>query len=135
MKVILKGNEALLNVKQVRQDYHTFEIDENDFDEILKTVRKAVIASRVIKNIALLKELVTKLQDIRPHIEYHEDDDNSENGDGAEKTLYDYLGQMIGIQNILKETFEKLSETAVHKFYVGRDTEMLLRKYAVFICS
>ena len=23
----------------------------------------------------------------------------------------------------------------MHKFYVGRDTEMLIRKYAVFICS
>lgn len=97
MKVILKGNEAQLNVKQVRGDYQTFEIDENDFDEILKTVRKAVIASRVIKNIALLKELVTKLQDIRPHIEYLGDDVGSHGADDKEKTLYDYLGQMIGI--------------------------------------
>lgn len=42
---------------------------------------------------------------------------------------------MIGIMNILSTTFEYLADSNLHKFYVGRDTGILQRKYAIFICS
>ena len=69
MRVMVKGNEEGLNVKQISQEYQIFEVSEDDFDEIVKTVRRAIIASRAIKNIAMLKDLVTKISEIRPSIE------------------------------------------------------------------
>lgn len=69
MRVMVKGNEDGLNVKLISQEYQIFEVSEDDFDEIVKTVRRAIIASRAIKNIAMLKDLVTKISEIRPSIE------------------------------------------------------------------
>ena len=93
MRVMVKGNEEGLNVKQISQEYQIFEVSEDDFDEIVKTVRRAIIASRAIKNIAMLKDLVTKISEIRPSIEQCEIAEG-EDGDGAngENKLFDQLG-------------------------------------------
>lgn len=71
MKVIVKGNEQELNDQQIGKDYQQFQISEEDFDEIIRTIRKAVIASKVIKSISLLKDFITKISEIRSKIEYN----------------------------------------------------------------
>ena len=45
------------------------------------------------------------------------------------------MGQLLGIQDLIKLTFEKIMKTRIAKFYKGRDLKILSRKYVVFISA
>lgn len=89
------------------------------------------MSTKKVKKIQLLKDIISKISEIRPHI-VNESNGSDESGD---KTLFAKLGQVMGIQNIMKLTFENLMGSSLKKFYAGRDLEYLLRRYTVFICS
>lgn len=78
LKVVIKGHKDKLNFIKIKASYQKFEISESNFDEILKSTRRAIVISKQIKNITLLRDIMQQMSDLRSHVECTNNINNDE---------------------------------------------------------
>lgn len=97
IKLIIKGNLGLINFWQAKKDYEEFCITEEEFDQIVQIVRLTIIKSKLVKKIQVLKDIISKISEIRPFIVCQSNDEENEDEEINELSIFNGLGQMLGI--------------------------------------
>lgn len=133
IQITLKGHASQLNKSRIKSDYCQFQLSEQNFDALVEMIRRAIISSRIIKKIALLKDIVSSIAELREFVEYTKMEIKESQESNLSWFIFEKIGQMYGVLEIMKITFENLMKSEIKHFYANRDKGILVKKYAVYV--
>lgn len=121
--ITLKGHLSMINKEKVKKHYNDFCIFEKDFDNLIAIIRKAIISSKMLKNFQLLKDIIPCIQELREIVEHTKIEIKESLESNLSFVMYDKIGQMQGIFEIMKKTFENIEKSSIKHFYANRDLD------------